>query len=114
MAIIDILPGVQVEITVHGSALKEYADPDLEEEDRSVTRYVEAMSGQTFEIVFTVLPNFEFKGDCIGFIVVADGLRVSGRMISKDSEKRQTKSLGYDRNRGELQRFRFASIETGK
>jgi hypothetical protein len=46
MAISEYLPGVVVDVQVNGTSLKEYQDPELEEQQRTTTRYVEAESGQ--------------------------------------------------------------------
>lgn len=53
MAIADSLPGVKIEVIVDGSALKEYEEPDAEDnedEQGTVTRYIEAESAKVFAV----------------------------------------------------------------
>ncbi|KAL9071155.1 MAG: hypothetical protein Q9157_005570 [Trypethelium eluteriae] len=44
MAIISSVPGIEVAVTVDGSDVKEYTDPDLAEEPNVVTKYIEVSS----------------------------------------------------------------------
>jgi hypothetical protein len=112
MAVIDILPGVKVEVTVKGGALKEYEDPDIEEEERTVTRYIEAVSGQVFEISAIVLPNFKFKGNRISFQYFVDSTRIENISIKKNERDRNAISEGCDPGDGQIRKYRFATLET--
>lgn len=73
MAISELMPGVDVCIKVDGQALREYEDNDTEDEDRTVMRYIEAVSGQVFELQIEVKQNFKFFGDVLSFDVHVDG-----------------------------------------
>jgi cytochrome c oxidase assembly protein Cox11 len=92
MAVIDILPGVEVEVVVGETALKEYEDSDTEEEECTVTRYIEVQPGQTFAILCKVLPEFDFIGDCICFDFYVDGQKIEGKIVKKEGGRRQATS----------------------
>ncbi len=52
---------IDVEIYVDGQPLKEYINPDSEnEDDHHMTRYVEVKAGQKFSVKATILPGFKF------------------------------------------------------
>lgn len=57
MAILKTLPGVEVTIRVKGKALQEYGDKMLDDDFDTVSRYIEAQSGQTFEIKIVTKPG---------------------------------------------------------
>ncbi|EME38589.1 hypothetical protein DOTSEDRAFT_29615 [Dothistroma septosporum NZE10] len=83
MAIIDNLPGVEVTVVAGGTALEEYIDKDTEEKPRTITRYVEAVSGQHFEVHINVAQGTKIKGDDLRFDIYMDGTRVDGPILSK-------------------------------
>lgn len=116
MAVIDILPGVQIELKANGTALKEYEDHNPKEGVRTVTRYVEVISGQEFVVSIKLLPNFVFRSDCVLFDLHADGGFTDTVAIGRaqfDSGGTSFESQG--RTSGDwLQRYRFATLETGE
>ena len=114
MAIIDDLPGVVIEIIVKGTALKEYEDDELDEDERTVTRYIEAVSGQEFAVRIKRLPNCEFKGDCISFTITADGQDVDFPLLSKTKGRHTHLSEGKEEAGGYERKYRFADLETGE
>ena len=116
MAITDVVPGVEVAITVRGNDLKEYRDNELDEEVSTTTRYVEAASGQTFEVRLKVKPNFRFLGDTLAFEILVDGNWMETPLI----DKQQCGGLGYQRiirgvttSARTLRRFQFATLDPG-
>ena len=113
MAIIDDIPGVRVEVIVEGSALQEHVDDDVEKSDRTITRYIKAVSDQVFAVSIELLPEFEFRGDCIGFDVYVDGVWIDGPLIRKDEYAYATLSEGRDTEDGKVKKFRFATFEPG-
>ncbi|KAK4549817.1 hypothetical protein LTR36_005118 [Oleoguttula mirabilis] len=115
MAVTEELPEVEVAIFVDGVALREYEDTDIEEEDRTVTRYVEATSGKSFQIHLKVETSCKFFGDCLAFAIYIDGKKVGSPIVmekkcEKDAHTRVTKGMqvSADRNRS----FVFTSLET--
>jgi hypothetical protein len=66
VAAIEELPAVTVNITVNGIPLQGYDNiKDAGGAERSVTKYVQATSGQSFAVSIKLLPIFKFKGGCI-------------------------------------------------
>lgn len=114
MVISDDLPGVQIELVVEGVALKEYEESEPEECERTVTRYVEAASGATFAIKASILPGFEFKGQCLELSFFTDGDWTDAIIIDKYDEDKSYLSEGMEGGEGSIYKYRFASIETGK
>ena len=93
MAISDDLPGVKVEVVVRGTKLEEH-DYDDTEEQRTITKYVEATSGQIFAVLINLLPSFEFQGGCIEFEVEADGMKMGNHIITQHSGHRSKRIEG--------------------
>lgn len=115
MAITDVLPGVQIQIIVNGTALQEYEDQGSTEGVRTVKRYIEVVSGQRFSVLITLLPHFIFKGDCIRFRIYADGEWADGLVLRrKHSSLRSYRSEGREVSGGMVETFRFAALETSK
>jgi hypothetical protein len=75
------LPGVEIVITVNGTALRELEDPYGTDDERIVSCYIEVVSGQVFEVFINILPEFEYKGDGISFEVLADGESIESPVI---------------------------------
>ena len=114
MAVIDDLPGVKVEITIEDNSLAEHVENGLVEDERTLTRYIEAVSDQQFEVYIELLPNFDYKGDCIAFVVTVDGKQTDALMLLKTSGFRSIKSKGVEVAGGLIHKYRFADLETGK
>ncbi|THY27019.1 hypothetical protein D6D00_05256 [Aureobasidium pullulans] len=81
MAILDSLPGVEITVVVDGEDLHEYQDTDMEDEENTVTKYVEAVTGANFAIKACVSQYFKYEGDCLGIRVEVDGLFVSSPLF---------------------------------
>lgn len=120
MAVSDVLPGVEVTIVSGNAKLKEYEDDDIELEgqERTITRYVEAVSGQEFEIHWRVDESVEFLGDCMTFHIYVDGQRVMKRYTTDREVERRGFSLkrckGYEVSATETRRFCFAGLDIGE
>ena len=113
MAIIKDLPGVKIEIAANGVALKEHQDTEIAEEERTVTRYIEAVSGQIFAVSIQLLPQFQFKGNCVFFQIYADGTWADGPVINKGEHGLVRLSEGKDTADGKVRRYQFANLERG-
>ena len=114
MAINDIMPGVKVEVFVNGQALTEHTDKDLDNDERTITRYIEAISGEEFEIRVELDEEFKFKGNCLSWDVFADGQLLTEHTVRAASKKRCGISDSINDGDGTKRAFRFASLETGK
>lgn len=111
MAVIDVLPGVEVTVDVDGNPLKEYEDRDEEEPEKTITRYVEAQSGKKFSIRVKCSKECKFKGDSITFRFYADGTNADAIVLEKTSPDYVCQ--GFE-SHGRTSKFRFSTLETGK
>ena len=117
MAISDDLPGIEVAITVDEADLKEYRDPDLDEDERTTTRYIEATSGQAFAIRIKVSRKFKFAGDTLAFRIRVDGRKVGYPLVSSYRCRFASYELverGCRVSETKTRRFEFSSLETGR
>ncbi len=115
MAIFKGVDGIEVTILVDGKDLKEYVDENSQEEERTVSKYVEAVSGKSFAVRCRVSKKAKFKGDAISINVYADGKSVGG-IYAQHARLKQAAvdhlidSLQVTSNR--YQKFVFSEIHT--
>ena len=132
MAILDVLPGLEITIESQGKALSEYED-DMQwtqwagkdkysiREDRWASTYVECKSDTEFGIKMAVNPPFKFLDEGISFDVTIDGQRVGHRSLTKrkGSSQGRSKTLSWLRqrinpNEVAYQALKFAAVKKGK
>lgn len=116
MAIIDVLPGVEVTIVCDGEPIKEHTDEDLEEEPRTVIRYVEAKSDQNFGVSIKVKQGTTFLGETLAFEIKVDGGFIVHPTVSKPNCLRRDYIAireGQPLPNGKVRPFQFTSLETG-
>lgn len=117
MAINDVLPGVEVTIAVDGQPLREYIDANQEEDDKTVTRYIEAKAGQKFSVVMKTSRNVKFLGDILTFCISIDGQRVDKSTRGKAEVLAQAFKVniseGLRVSPTKLLPYCFANLETG-
>ncbi|THW64471.1 hypothetical protein D6D19_09493 [Aureobasidium pullulans] len=87
MAILDSLPGVEITVVVDGEDLHEYQDTDMEDEEDTITKYVEAVTDATFAIKIKGSKRVTYKGDCLSFHVSVDGSSIEWPMIFSEATK---------------------------
>lgn len=117
MAISDELPGVEVAVTVGGNDLKEYRDEDLEEEEGTTTRYIEAVSGQQFAIRMKVPRRFQFVADTLRFRTYIDGNYIGGVNVYAADCRHGPHTITRTRchvSAREARKLEFSGLETGK
>ncbi|KAK4891814.1 hypothetical protein LTR27_009666 [Elasticomyces elasticus] len=116
MVAVDLLAGLDVCIKVNGQALAEYEDRDEEAEDRTIVRYVEAVSGQVFSIQATARAGFRSAGDAVSFRIHVDGSEcVDAPMISNDRSRFMTSSAvstGLRSGENRVSLYQFAPLQT--
>ncbi len=78
MAIIKGVEGIEVTLSVDGKDLNEYVDENNRDEEKTVSRYVEAVSGKDFAVRCRISREAKFEGDSISFKVHADGKKMRG------------------------------------
>ncbi|GIZ44174.1 hypothetical protein CKM354_000737800 [Cercospora kikuchii] len=100
MAINDVFPGIEVAVMVDGEPLQEYTETAFEPEEKTVTRYVEAKSNQTFAMRISVAEGTPMKGNCLTFYIHIDGKRAAalfffdsldvatdGKMLAEEADR---------------------------
>ncbi|KAF2491026.1 hypothetical protein BU16DRAFT_141592 [Lophium mytilinum] len=116
MAILNDLPGLKVEIVVNGQTLKEYDDDDEdpEEKPRTVTKYIEATSGASFEVRFTFTRLFSLSMYSFAMDIYLDGKFMDNMCIQKnDLFKGPIELTGVRSKKGEqwyLEKFCFSKL----
>ncbi|KAL9095712.1 MAG: hypothetical protein Q9165_002144 [Trypethelium subeluteriae] len=115
MAILASVPGIEVAVTVDGNDVKEYTDPNLDEEPNVVTKYIEVSSESEFGLRYLVRRGTHFKKDAMSFNTYVDGQQATGPLISK--KKTVNEDGGTTRRGGrisdtEYQKFKFVALET--
>ncbi|EME38590.1 hypothetical protein DOTSEDRAFT_29616 [Dothistroma septosporum NZE10] len=110
----DALPGVEVEITVAEQPLKEYVEDDAVDEANTNIPYVEARSGQEFEVRCKAHRSTDLKGDKLSFRIRMDGRTASKKSISASHfEEGETAycTASYTRiSTDQVRGFEFASL----
>lgn len=124
MAILNSIPGLAVSVAVAANELPEYECRDEEPQgpfaNKTVLRYIESVSDAEFVIKFQISPPFQLGCAALHFKVCIDGHPVKGTICKNSRVKHGhwARALSGDRTaledgRGELRKFKFASIKTG-
>ncbi|KAK5465123.1 hypothetical protein LTS15_001686 [Exophiala xenobiotica] len=123
-----ILGKCEVQIVVDGTPAEEYDDDDEEEvtdNDRTVTKYVEAVAGAHFAVKFLLQPSYHFTQgeDSVTAYVDIDGHYVGGRLLERGRFLDQ-RALGFppwvliagqfatENGANALYKFQFSDLET--
>ncbi|THY50640.1 hypothetical protein D6C97_06964 [Aureobasidium pullulans] len=115
MAILDSLPGVEITVVVDGEDLHEYQDTDMEDEENTVTKYVEAVTDANFAIKIKGSQELEYKGDCLSLDVLVDGLRIERPLIGRERTRKGSYTRlveGLNVRAGYMRKLRFNTLET--
>ncbi|KAG9190579.1 hypothetical protein G6011_08667 [Alternaria panax] len=83
MAITADYPGIRIEVRVEGVALQEYDDDEEQPSGTTITKYIEATSGVTFDMRFGITPKW--PGSSIMFYTHLDGRYVRGHFAQQQS-----------------------------
>jgi hypothetical protein len=133
MAVLEGLEGIEVTVCVDGQALNEYNDDELEvqpgaisahQASKTVSKYVEAVTGKEFSIKTTVKSPYKMDCPCLSFLVKVDGSSVAQPLMLK---RMYNRTVGWERvisgvkhylpgasRRCSIQNFRFAEILKSK
>src|SRR5277367_1716079 len=118
MAVIDKF---EVKVNVGGADVLELIDDDQEDEENVVTRYLEAASSSYFDILFKILPSYQFDAHSLKFYVRLDGKEAGSFNIRKDQydSSRGTKWIRgnphqIDRGVSTFLKYKFATLHTRK
>lgn len=124
-SIMAILHDVEVTISAKGKRLKEY-DDDAEEPSPSntATKYIEALTGASFQVHYTIKPALQFKSSGIVIRIEIDGEHMDSDVLIRGQHLKETNRVCYSstfngarrfQNQGwTLQAFIFAEIKTSR
>lgn len=116
MAILASLPGVEVTITVSGSALPELEDQSAPIPENTATRYIEVFSGQIFEIKIVTGPGAT-RGAGLEYKIYIDGHRATSVLASaEDCEDSDVvwASRGWNMRDGSIRQYQTQLFEMVK
>lgn len=81
-----ILKDIKVAIMVNGQELKEYDDQDIGNDDQnSVSKYVEATSDAEFEIMTSAPSLYQFTSDALRMDLFLDGVYADNGLLRKEN-----------------------------
>jgi hypothetical protein len=102
MAILDLVPGIEVSVCVDGHPLKEYNDDEEVEAQpreafqhqatRTVSKYVESTTDKEFEIRYSVTRAFKMDCPTLSFRIFVDGARARSCLFEVREYKELAKS----------------------
>ncbi|KAK0514523.1 hypothetical protein JMJ35_003140 [Cladonia borealis] len=114
-----ILKEIEVVIRVNGQELKEYDDEDASNDNESsVSKYVEATSGAQFQIATTAPRSYQFSSDALLMKIYVDGVYVEGSLLRKKDagwtrgwDQYHDGPRRFDGDRWEVKPFKFMEIK---
>jgi len=115
MAIIPEHPGLEVKICVRGQQLHEYDDDDKATALKTITKYIEARSGEKFSIVADYKPPFPDQYGVLARVCI-DGVEMNW-ILKRDELSQGRKFNSYRSYQGGewvRQRFTFAKLNIRK
>ena len=116
MAIAKAHPNLKVEVFVKGAPLEEYVDDDDRTLDDEVTKYIEASSGDNFEVKYCFSPGFSIRHSILVELNI-DGEYATGSVLNPGSSVRWNNAYTFKGSRafedGEyyLRKFCFSQLE---
>lgn len=116
MAVTAALPGVTISVVAEDRVLQEYPDVEVKDNKNTTTRYIEAVSGQTFSLEFEVTKETPMLGTYLAFHVFVDGTEVDELGLDT-GHIRLYGDKGISQGRylhgGLLQRYCFTDLNIG-
>lgn len=116
MAVHPDYPGLEVEVTVDGKPLEEYVSSDETDDPKTITRYIEAVSGTEFALKLAFGDKFPTKHD-VGFEIEIVGNAVRSSCRRKDSLPKVEVIKGTNyliESQWFLQHFAFSELRISK
>ena len=108
-----ILKKLQVSVAVNDKDLPEYDDDEAEQLPNTVTKYVEAVSGATFQVhVSSEKKSARYGGTSLSFKVELDGEGISKQHLRGRKTKSEIKGIRkLIDGQWTLERSRFSDID---
>lgn len=119
MAILTDVPGLNIEIRARGQELAEHYPDEEECHSKTVTKYIEAVTNEEFEVSLSVPKHFKFFEYDLAVQVYLDG-EFADALVLKEVEMRKglhTRIGGvkrYDGLKWQQRNFRFAHLQTSE
>jgi hypothetical protein len=116
MVNLEEFPGISVTVCVEGKPLKEYSDDAITDEDGTVIRYIEAVTGKNFEVHLGVEKGTNITRSHIGCHVRVDGSFVGYPLILKSNFSKANFNKIIDGryvDADTVQKLSFATLDTG-
>jgi hypothetical protein len=119
MAILKLVPEIEVTVSVDRVALPEYPDDEADAKlrNRTVSRYIEASTDAHFCVDYTIKPQYRYDSPCLSFDVFVDGVRVRSKIAhSKNSQNVSVDGVCMADSMGKpvIKPFIFSKIATCK
>lgn len=117
MAVLPDCPGLKAEVVVNGEALLEYDDDEHNGHPRTVTKYVEAISGANFEIHLSFELPFPKDYGMMVFTKI-DGITQNKKIIGKERLFESVFNLSGAKEHAAgssiLRKYRFSALIVGE
>ncbi|KAI4914146.1 hypothetical protein J4E85_010658 [Alternaria conjuncta] len=116
MAIAKALPKLKVEVFVKNAPLEEHVDDDDQTSDNEVTKFIEASSGDNFEVKYCFSPGFSIRHSILVELDI-DGEYAAGSVFNPGSSVRWDNAYTFKGSRGfedgeyYLRKFCFSQLE---
>lgn len=86
MAVLDILPEIEVTVSVDKVALQEYPDDEADAQTsnqarRTVSKYIECISHAQFWVGTSIKRQYKLNCRSLAFEVLVDGSRATSRLV---------------------------------
>jgi hypothetical protein len=135
VAVLDLLPGVEVKVTVDNVPLREYKDNEADSQAeggvvgrhraaRTVSKYIESVTDKEFCVNLSIKAPYHFDSPSLTFKVSVDGVKVRSMFAPKLSRQVLAKSpwelvvdgvpMKDSQGLPIVKRFRFSKINTCK
>jgi hypothetical protein len=115
MAVLDAVPGLEVQIYVDGQPLKEYRDEDdqpVVASPNECIQYIESQTDKEFSIKASTHQDYKWNSPALKARMFLDGAHMTGRFIYRNNEHGLIS--GVSLAGGFLSAFTFSKIDTGK
>lgn len=121
MAIIEVVPGIQVSVLISGKAAPEFPDPgtDAPSGCKTTTRYIESRDDATFAVHVAANSDYDwvYKSHAVKAVLFVDGGYVENCIIGEMGANETLHGpRRYDVSTGEwsARGMKFSSVRTGE
>lgn len=114
---------VEVKVLVNGEAAQEYNDDDEGScGPKTITKYIEAITGAEFGVQIELKPSFRFPSELLCCYISIDGKQLNSTVFRKERfmvlpRGQKATFKGITRSHGvtwSLEKFKFAEVKTSQ